>query len=168
MLSYTNIKLKMKPLSEQEIVRREKLQKLRELGIDPYPAKTFEINTNSKKINENFEEEKKVFIAGRIMSRRIQGKASFAELQDNFGKVQLYFNRDEICIGENKTKYNEIYKKLDTMKISKQFFNYNKGIKIIENSLDNKKRRKIRLGGVLRAGPCQRWRPSPSQKTLQA
>ena len=102
----------MKPLSEQEIVRREKLQKLRELGIDPYPAKTFEINTNSKKINENFEEEKKVFIAGRIMSRRIQGKASFAELQDNFGKVQLYFNRDEICIGENKTKYNEIYKKL--------------------------------------------------------
>ena len=102
----------MKPLSEQEIVRREKLQKLRELGIDPYPAKTFEINTNSKKINENFEEEKKVVIAGRIMSRRIQGKASFAELQDNFGKVQLYFNRDEICIGEDKTKYNEIYKKL--------------------------------------------------------
>ena len=102
----------MKPLSEQEIVRREKLQKLRELGIDPYPAKTFEINTNSKKINENFEEEKKVFIAGRIMSRRIQGKASFAELQDNFGKVQLYFNRDEICIGDDKTKYNEIYKKL--------------------------------------------------------
>ncbi|MAD98260.1 MAG: lysine--tRNA ligase [Flavobacteriaceae bacterium] len=99
-------------LSDQEIVRREKLGKLRELGINPYPADLFEINSNSTDIKANFEEGKSVTIAGRLMSRRIQGKASFAELQDSDGRIQVYFNRDEICTGEDKTLYNEVYKKL--------------------------------------------------------
>ncbi|WP_028891188.1 lysine--tRNA ligase [Tenacibaculum sp. 47A_GOM-205m] len=99
-------------LSEQEVVRREKLGKLRELGINPYPADLFPLNSNSTKIKQEFEEGKKVVIAGRLMSRRIQGKASFAELQDSEGRVQVYFNRDEICTGEDKTLYNEVYKKL--------------------------------------------------------
>ncbi|CAL2059005.1 lysine--tRNA ligase [Tenacibaculum sp. 190524A05c] len=99
-------------LSEQEIVRREKLAKLRELGINPYPANLYPLDSNSKQIKEKFEEGKKVIIAGRLMSRRIQGKASFAELQDSEGRIQVYFNRDEICTGEDKTLYNEVYKKL--------------------------------------------------------
>src|SRR5690625_4036701 len=99
-------------LSEQERVRREKLNKLNELGINPYPAELFAITDNSKNIKENFEEGKSVIIAGRLMSRRIQGKASFAELQDSQGRIQVYFNRDEICPGEDKTKYNDVYKKL--------------------------------------------------------
>ncbi|WP_435254286.1 lysine--tRNA ligase [Tenacibaculum sp. A30] len=99
-------------LSEQEVVRREKLGKLRELGINPYPADLFPLNSNSKEIKQKFEEGKKVVIAGRLMSRRIQGKASFAELQDSEGRVQVYFNRDEICTGEDKNLYNEVYKKL--------------------------------------------------------
>jgi len=99
-------------LSEQEIVRREKLSKLRELGINPYPANLYPVNHTSKKIKENFTEHKQVIIAGRLMSRRIQGKASFAELQDSEGRIQVYFNRDEICIGEDKTLYNDVYKKL--------------------------------------------------------
>lgn len=99
-------------LSEQEVVRREKLGKLRELGINPYPADLFPLDSNSTKIKQEFEEGKKVIIAGRLMSRRIQGKASFAELQDSEGRVQVYFNRDEICTGEDKTLYNEVYKKL--------------------------------------------------------
>ncbi|MDO6676185.1 lysine--tRNA ligase [Tenacibaculum sp. 1_MG-2023] len=99
-------------LSEQEVVRREKLSKLRELGINPYPADLFPFNSNSKQIKQGFEEGKKVVIAGRLMSRRIQGKASFAELQDSEGRIQVYFNRDEICTGEDKTLYNDIYKKL--------------------------------------------------------
>ncbi|MCB0486127.1 MAG: lysine--tRNA ligase, partial [Flavobacteriaceae bacterium] len=99
-------------LSEQEIIRREKLDKLRELGINPYPAALYPVDTNSKAIDTDFEEGKKVVIAGRLMSRRIQGKASFAELQDNEGRIQVYFNRDEICEGEDKTLYNEVYKKL--------------------------------------------------------
>ncbi|MCF2875280.1 MULTISPECIES: lysine--tRNA ligase [unclassified Tenacibaculum] len=99
-------------LSEQEVVRREKLGKLRELGINPYPADLFPLNSNSKTIKDKFEEGKKVVIAGRLMSRRIQGKASFAELQDSEGRVQVYFNRDEICPGEDKDLYNEVYKKL--------------------------------------------------------
>ncbi|MDY0780693.1 lysine--tRNA ligase [Tenacibaculum sp. IB213877] len=99
-------------LSEQEVVRREKLAKLRELGINPYPADLFPLDANSKEIKQHFEEGKKVVIAGRLMSRRIQGKASFAELQDSEGRVQVYFNRDEICTGEDKTLYNEVYKKL--------------------------------------------------------
>ena len=99
-------------LSEQEVVRREKLAKLRDLGINPYPADLFPVNSNSKEIKQNFAEEKQVIIAGRLMSRRIQGKASFAELQDSEGRVQVYFNRDEICLGEDKSLYNDIYKKL--------------------------------------------------------
>lgn len=99
-------------LSEQQIVRRDKLQQLRDLGINPYPAETYEINSNSKLIKEEYEEGKKVKIAGRLMSRRIQGKASFAELQDAEGRIQVYFNRDEICTSDDKTLYNEVYKKL--------------------------------------------------------
>ncbi len=99
-------------LSEQEIVRREKLNNLRALGINPYPADLFPVNQNSKQIKSDFEDGKKVIIAGRLMSRRIQGKASFAELQDSEGRIQVYFNRDEICQGEDKTLYNEVYKKL--------------------------------------------------------
>ena len=99
-------------LSEQEIVRREKLATLREKGINPYPADLFPLDHTSADIKANFEEGKKVVIAGRLMSRRIQGKASFAELQDSKGKIQVYFNRDEICTGEDKSKYNDIYKKL--------------------------------------------------------
>ena len=99
-------------LSEQEVIRREKLTKLREMGINPYPPALYPVNTTSKSIRDNYEEGKKVVIAGRLMSRRIQGKASFAELQDSEGRIQLYFNRDEICLGEDKTKYNDVYKKL--------------------------------------------------------
>lgn len=99
-------------LSEQEVVRREKLASLRKLNINPYPADLFPVDHISKEIKENFREGKKVVLAGRLMSRRIQGKASFAELQDSQGRIQLYFNRDEICPGEDKTAYNEVYKKL--------------------------------------------------------
>ena len=99
-------------LSEQEIIRREKLQKLTELGIDAFPAAEYKITDTTKSIKENFEEGKKVIIAGRLMSRRIQGKASFAELQDSEGKIQVYFNRDEICPDDDKELYNEVYKHL--------------------------------------------------------
>ena len=99
-------------LSEQEIVRREKLQRLRELGVNPYPADLYPVQETSKQAKKHFEEGKQVILAGRLMSRRIQGKASFAELQDSEGRIQVYFNRDEICPGEEKTLYNEVYKKL--------------------------------------------------------
>lgn len=99
-------------LTEQEIIRREKLQKLTEMGIDAFPAEEYKVTDTTKTIKENFEEGKKVNLAGRLMSRRIQGKASFAELQDSEGKIQIYFNRDEICTGEDKTLYNEVYKHL--------------------------------------------------------
>ncbi|MEM9680910.1 MAG: lysine--tRNA ligase [Bacteroidota bacterium] len=99
-------------LSEQELVRREKLSKLRALGINPYPADLYPVDHTSKAIRDHFEEGKQVTIAGRLMSRRIQGKASFAELQDSEGRIQVYFNRDEICPGEDKAHYNEVYKKL--------------------------------------------------------
>jgi len=102
----------MAQLSEQELVRREKLQALRGLGINPYPAALYPVDANSKTIKEDFSEGKTVTIAGRLMSRRIQGKASFAELQDSQGRIQVYFNRDEICPDEDKTPYNEVYKKL--------------------------------------------------------
>ncbi|WP_289046617.1 lysine--tRNA ligase [uncultured Olleya sp.] len=102
----------MSQLSEQELVRREKLAKLRELGINPYPADLFPVTENSKQIKQEFKEGKQVVIAGRLMSRRIQGNASFAELQDSEGRIQVYFNRDEICTGEDKTHYNTVYKKL--------------------------------------------------------
>ena len=99
-------------LSEQELVRREKLAKLRAMDINPYPADLYPVNNTSKDIKQNFSEGKQVVIAGRLMSRRIQGKASFAELQDSEGRIQVYFNRDEICTGEDKTLYNDVYKKL--------------------------------------------------------
>lgn len=111
-LNKNYLKIKSMQLSEQEVVRREKLSKLRELGINPYPADLFPLDTNSKQIKQEFKEGKKVVIAGRLMSRRIQGKASFAELQDSEGRIQVYFNRDEICTGEDKALYNEVYKKL--------------------------------------------------------
>ncbi|MGB5646086.1 MAG: lysine--tRNA ligase [Muriicola sp.] len=99
-------------LSEQEVIRREKLSKLREMGINPYPAALYPVDTISSQIKKEYVEGKEVVIAGRLMSRRIQGKASFAELQDSEGRIQVYFNRDEICPGEDKTLYNDIYKKL--------------------------------------------------------
>ena len=102
----------MQPLSEQELVRREKRESLQQLGINPYPAAPFPVTHSSQAIKSQFEEDKEVVIAGRLMSRRIQGKASFAELQDSQGRIQVYFNRDEICPGENKTLYNDVYKKL--------------------------------------------------------
>ncbi|OBX18188.1 MULTISPECIES: lysine--tRNA ligase [Bizionia] len=102
----------MSQLSEVEIVRREKLAKLRELGINPYPADLYPVEETSKQVKQNFSEGKTVILAGRLMSRRIQGNASFAELQDSAGRIQVYFNRDEICTGDDKTKYNTIYKKL--------------------------------------------------------
>jgi lysyl-tRNA synthetase class 2 len=122
-------------LTDQEQIRREKLNKLKEIGIDPFPAALFPINTNSLEIISNYKENKKVSIAGRLMSRRIQGKASFAEIQDNKGKVQVYFNRDEICPGEDKSLYNEVYKKLldfgDIIGIEGQLFTTQVGQKTI-------------------------------------
>jgi len=103
-------------LSEQEVIRRKSLKRLRELGIDPYPAAAYDINTTSHAIKEKFNEEEQNFqevrLAGRIMSRRIMGKASFAELQDHTGRIQIYVTRDEVCPGEDKTQYNEVFKKL--------------------------------------------------------
>ena len=99
-------------LSEQEIIRREKLNALRELGINPYPADLFPVDSTSKKIKENFKNGNKVIVAGRLMSVRDQGKACFAELQDSEGRIQLYLNRDMLCLGEDKTIYNQVFKKL--------------------------------------------------------
>jgi len=99
-------------LSEQEIIRREKLDALRALGINPYPADLFPVNHTSKQVKDNFEEGKKVILAGRIMSDRDMGKASFVELQDSEGRIQLYFNRDVLCPGEDKTIYNQVFRKL--------------------------------------------------------
>ena len=99
-------------LSEQQQVRREKLEKIKSLGINPYPADLFPVSSYSIDIKNDFKDGANVVIAGRLMSRRIQGNASFAELQDSKGRIQLYFNRDEICSGEDKTYYNEFYKKL--------------------------------------------------------
>ena len=103
-------------LSEQEIVRRESLQKLLELGINPYPSELFEVNVSATEIKKNYTADKlgykNIQIAGRLMSRRVMGKASFAELQDSTGRIQLYFNRDEICPDEDKSMYNTVFKKL--------------------------------------------------------
>ncbi len=103
-------------LSEQEIIRRNSLKKLRELGIDPYPAAEFKVNATSAQIKKEFKDDNKdiweVSIAGRLMSFRIMGKASFAEIQDHEGRIQIYVNRDEICPGDDKTMYNEVFKKL--------------------------------------------------------
>ena len=102
----------MAKLSEQELIRREKLEELKKLGINPYPAALFPVDFYSNDLPVQYQEAKKVVLAGRLMSRRIQGKASFAELQDSQGKIQVYFNRDEICPSDDKTLYNEVYKKL--------------------------------------------------------
>ncbi len=102
----------MSQLSEQEIVRREKLSKLRELGINPYPADLYPVTHTSAKVKSDFLEGDKVVLAGRLMRKKIQGKAAFAELQDSEGRIQIYINRDEICLGEDKSKYNDIFKKL--------------------------------------------------------
>jgi lysyl-tRNA synthetase class 2 len=99
-------------LSSQEIQRRETLNKLREMGIEPYPAALYPVTDYTQGIKDNFVESKQVCVAGRMMSQRIMGKASFAEIQDSTGRIQLYFNRDEICPGEDKTLYNEVFKKL--------------------------------------------------------
>ena len=102
-------------LSEQEIGRRESLQELRNMGIDPYPAAEYPTNAFSTEIKENFKDddaEREVIIAGRMMSRRVMGKASFAELQDSKGRIQVYITRDDICPGENKDLYNNVFKRL--------------------------------------------------------
>lgn len=105
-------------LSEQEILRREALKELINLGINPYPAPEFKVTTNTKDILDRFSDDnlpedlKDISIAGRMMSRRIMGNASFAELQDEKGRIQLYFRRDDICEGEDKTMYNQVFKKL--------------------------------------------------------
>ncbi len=103
-------------LSEQEQIRRDALDELIRLGIDPFPAEGFEVNTTSKEILDNFHPETMVFedvqIAGRIMSRRIMGSASFAELQDQQGRIQIYFRRDDVCPTDDKTLYNTVFKKL--------------------------------------------------------
>ena len=102
-------------LSEQEIIRRQSLQELRDMGIDPYPAAEFPTNAFSTDIKKEFkddEEPKQVAIAGRMMSRRVMGKASFAELQDSKGRIQVYVSRDDLCPGEDKDLYNKVFKKL--------------------------------------------------------
>lgn len=113
------LKIASMALSEQEIIRREKLQHLQELGIDPYPAALFPVNTSTAYIRshytgeENKDEFAAVVLAGRIMSNRPMGKASFAELQDSTGRIQIYVRRDDICPGEDKTLYDEVWKKID-------------------------------------------------------
>ena len=100
-------------LSEQEIIRRQCLQELRNMGIDPYPAAEYPTNAYSTEIKDEFkddDEKREVVIAGRMMSRRIMGKASFAELQDSKGRIQVYISRDEICPEENKDLYNVVFK----------------------------------------------------------
>ena len=122
--------------SEQELVRRNKLKQLRALGIDPYPAAAFSSNANSATIRNEFVEGKQVTIAGRLMSRRIQGKASFAELQDSQGRIQIYFNRDILCPTEDKSMYNDVYKKLldigDIIGISGTLFTTQVGEKTVQ------------------------------------
>ena len=102
----------MSQLSEQEIVRREKLSKLRALGINPYPADLFPVTHSSAMVKSDFLEGTKVVLAGRLMRKKIQGKAAFAELQDSEGRIQIYINRDEVCPDEDKSLYNDVFKKL--------------------------------------------------------
>ncbi len=98
-------------LSEQESIRRESLKKLKDYGIDPYPADLFPVDSFSTALIKNFQEGKTVFIAGRLIRRKIQGKASFGVIQDSKGKIQVYFNRDEICPEDDKSLYNDVFKK---------------------------------------------------------
>ena len=105
-------------LSEQEIVRRGSLKQMRDLGIEPYPAAEFHVSGHAGEIKETFtdpaegEAPREVSVAGRVMGRRVMGKASFMELQDSTGRIQVYVNRDEICPGEDKELYNTVFKKL--------------------------------------------------------
>lgn len=103
-------------LNEQQILRRQSLEELKKLGYNPFPAELYEVNVSTAEIKKNYENDKlaykNVSIAGRIMARRIMGKASFAELQDSTGRIQLYINRDEICPDENKDLYNTVFKRL--------------------------------------------------------
>src|SRR6267154_2006741 len=101
-------------LSEQELIRRQSLEELYKLGINPYPAELFEVNVTADGFDKEYSslEGKDLSIAGRIMSRRVMGNASFAELQDETGRVQVYFRRDDLCPGEDKTFYNTVFKKL--------------------------------------------------------
>ncbi len=123
-------------LSEQEIIRREKLSALRQLGINPYPANLYPVSHTSKQVKEQFEDGKKVIVAGRLMSVRDQGKAAFAELQDSEGRVQLYFNRDIICPDEDKTHYNQVFRKLtdlgDFIGVEGKLFHTKVGAQCIE------------------------------------
>jgi lysyl-tRNA synthetase class 2 len=106
----------MHHLSEQEQLRRQKLTQLQELGVEPYPSELFDVNFSAQEILDNYRPElnnfQEVSLAGRLMSSRVMGKASFAELMDSSGRIQLYINRDEICPGEDKTLYNTVFKKL--------------------------------------------------------
>ena len=103
-------------LSEQEQIRRQALDELRKLGIDPYPAAMFPVNVTTSKIiteyNNNPSGFESVALAGRLMSKRIMGSASFAEIQDEHGRIQIYLRRDDICSGEDKTLYNTVFKRL--------------------------------------------------------
>ena len=102
-------------LSEQELGRRQSLQELRDMGIDPYPAAEYPTNAFSTDIRDEFSDEgeqREVRIAGRLMSRRVMGKASFAEIQDSKGRIQVYITRDDICPGEDKELYNKVFKRL--------------------------------------------------------
>ena len=103
-------------LSEQELVRRKSMQALRDRGIEPYPAPEYKVTGHTAEIKENFSDDltppREVSIAGRIMSRRIMGKASFMELQDSEGRIQVYVSRDDLCPGEDKDMYNVVFKKL--------------------------------------------------------
>ena len=125
----------MLQLSEQEIVRREKLSKLRELGINPYPANLYAVTHSSADIKSDFIEGEKVVMAGRLMRKKIQGKAAFGELQDSEGRIQIYINRDEICPGEDKSNYNDVFKKLldlgDFIGIEGELFNTQVGEKTV-------------------------------------
>ena len=125
----------MLQLSEQEIVRREKLSKLRELGINPYPANLYSVTHSSADIKSDFSEGEKVVMAGRLMRKKIQGKAAFGELQDSEGRIQIYINRDEICPGEDKSNYNDVFKKLldlgDFIGIEGELFNTQVGEKTV-------------------------------------
>lgn len=106
----------MSQLSEQEIIRRQNLQKLTDIGINPYPPELFPVNAYAQEIKKGFNPEEKNFndvtVAGRLMSSRVMGKASFAEIQDSSGRIQLYINRDEICPGDDKTLYDQVFKHL--------------------------------------------------------
>lgn len=146
-------------LSEQEIQRRESLHKLRELGIDPYPAALYPVDAFAADIKEKFEDGKQVCLAGRMLSQRIMGKASFAEIQDASGRIQVYFNRDEICSGEDKTLYNDVFKKLldlgDFIGIKGQVFKTQVGeisVNVTEFSLLSKSLRPLPLPKTDAAG----------------